>query len=221
MRFLLDTNILIPLEDSSHVLEESLANFVRLAHEHSHQLSPPQERCAPFDYLKQFFPHFRHDPPINKFIVPIRPEYHRTLFPDYEPRQPALFQVSHPVGNAIKLAYLCHAQTNSMAPGDIVLFYRSADERAITSLGVVEDFATLDEANSIASRVKRRTVYSMEEIEAMASRPTRVMLFRLVLHLNNPIPRTWLTKNSILSGAPQSITKIDHEKFERLLPQWG
>jgi hypothetical protein len=26
MRFLLDTNILIPLEDSSHVLEESLAN---------------------------------------------------------------------------------------------------------------------------------------------------------------------------------------------------
>jgi hypothetical protein len=38
MRFLLDTNILIPLEDSSHVLEESLANFVRLAHEHNHQL---------------------------------------------------------------------------------------------------------------------------------------------------------------------------------------
>lgn len=31
MRFLLDTNILIPLEDSSHVLELSLANFDRQA----------------------------------------------------------------------------------------------------------------------------------------------------------------------------------------------
>jgi hypothetical protein len=38
MRFLLDTNILIPLEDSQIPLRESLANFVRLAHEHGHQL---------------------------------------------------------------------------------------------------------------------------------------------------------------------------------------
>ena len=38
MRFLLDTNILIPLENSQVVLEESLAHFVRLANEHGHQL---------------------------------------------------------------------------------------------------------------------------------------------------------------------------------------
>lgn len=38
MRFLLDTNILIPLEDSSQRLERSLANFVRLATCHGHQL---------------------------------------------------------------------------------------------------------------------------------------------------------------------------------------
>jgi len=36
--FLLDTNILIPLENSQVVLEESLAHFVRLANEHGHQL---------------------------------------------------------------------------------------------------------------------------------------------------------------------------------------
>ncbi|MGA7180694.1 MAG: hypothetical protein WBX11_14065 [Thiobacillaceae bacterium] len=38
MRFLLDTNILLPLEDSQIPLIGSLANFVRLAHEHGHQL---------------------------------------------------------------------------------------------------------------------------------------------------------------------------------------
>ena len=38
MRFILDTNILIPLEDSQRPLEPSLANFVRLANENGHVL---------------------------------------------------------------------------------------------------------------------------------------------------------------------------------------
>lgn len=38
MRFILDTNIIIPLEQSQQVLAPSLANFVRLAHENGHQL---------------------------------------------------------------------------------------------------------------------------------------------------------------------------------------
>src|SRR5574340_429636 len=38
MLFLLDTNILIPLEDSQIPLRESLANFVRLSSQHGHQL---------------------------------------------------------------------------------------------------------------------------------------------------------------------------------------
>lgn len=38
MRFLLDTNILIPLEDSNIRLQPGLANFVRLVQEHGHSL---------------------------------------------------------------------------------------------------------------------------------------------------------------------------------------
>jgi len=38
MRFLLDTNILIPLENSQIVPGESVTNFVRLANENGHQL---------------------------------------------------------------------------------------------------------------------------------------------------------------------------------------
>ncbi len=38
MRILLDTNIIIPLEDSSKALEDSFSEFVRLAGEHNHQL---------------------------------------------------------------------------------------------------------------------------------------------------------------------------------------
>ena len=38
LRFLLDTNILIPLQDSMVVLQPSLTNFVRLCNVHGHQL---------------------------------------------------------------------------------------------------------------------------------------------------------------------------------------
>lgn len=185
-----------------------------------HPLSPPAEERSPFEYLLRYFPHFRHDEAVRKYIVPIRPEYHRVLFPDYlspADSQLLLFQPENNVGNAIKLAYLCHAQTSLMNAGDVVLFYRSGDERAVTTLGVVESYETLDKAEVIAGRVKRRTVYSMEEIEEMASRPTRVMLFRLVRHFATPLSQSWLEENAILNGSPQSITSISHDAFERIL----
>jgi hypothetical protein len=185
-----------------------------------HPVSKPVENLEPFEYLKRFFPHFLSGPTIGKFIIPIRPSYHRILFPDYNSpadRQLELFRSSTATGNAIKLAYLCHAQTKHMNPGDVVLFYRSHDERAITSIGVVENYVTLKEAGDIANRVKRRTVYSMKEIEEMAIKPTKVMLFRLVRHLERSMSQSLLETKGILKGSPQSIVKISHDAFERIL----
>lgn len=185
-----------------------------------HPVDAPQVLLEPFEYLRRFFPHFRHDEAVAKFIVPIRSEYHRILFPDYvaeEDRQLILFKSENQAGNAIKLAYLCHAQTKTMTPGDVVLFYRSGDESAITSLGVVESYETLDDSDTVASRVKRRTVYSMEEIDKMVKQPTRVMLFRLVKHFQKPLGLEWLKSKSITKGAPQSIMKISTVPFERVL----
>jgi hypothetical protein len=148
------------------------------------------------------------------------PHFHNTLFPEWE-RQSAtqgeLFRPTNTAGNAIRLAYLCHAQTKEMRPGDILVFYRSKDEQAVTSIGVVESYTTLCDADSIASLVKRRTVYSMDEIRGMARKPTRVMLFRLIRHLRQPLNLESLLKNAVIRGAPQSITKISNDAFEQLL----
>ena len=48
-RFLLDTNILIPLQDSHQVLESNLANFVRLANIGGHQLLYHPATIADFE----------------------------------------------------------------------------------------------------------------------------------------------------------------------------
>lgn len=185
-----------------------------------HPIAPPDDNLPPFDYLCRYFPHFRHDADARKFIVPIKPEYHRILFPDYDSpcdRQMQLFRTPNTAGNAIKMAYLCHAQTKKINPGDIVLFFRSGDERALTTIGIAESYETIEDAAAIVARVKRRTVYSMDDIEQMAIKPTRVMLFRLVRHLSNPLSQTWLEREDVLQGPAQSITNISHENFEKIL----
>lgn len=116
---------------------------------------PPRGSLHAAEYVQRFFPHYQSDPTVQKFLVPIQPRYHEILFPDYAPIQPGLFAPPGNVGNAIKLAYLCHAQTKSIIPGDVLLFYRTGDEKSVTSLGVVEEFEVSCDAAQIASLVSR------------------------------------------------------------------
>lgn len=190
-----------------------------------HPVTPPIcSDVSPFDYLKMYFPHFRKGVEVNKYVIPIQPEFHQVLFPDYKSesdRQMLLFQHVNSVGNAIKLAYLCHAQTKQMSAGDIALFYRSGDEKAITSIGVVEEYKTLDDPMVIAQMVSRRTVYTMDQIKQMSQKSTKVMLFRLVSHFDEPVNFAWLRSNNVVKGSIQSIQLINNEAFERVIEHAG
>jgi len=78
---------------------------------------------------------------VKKFVVPILPVYHNKLFTDYSKRQITLAEYADEFvveGNTIKKAYLSHSNIKRMQRGDLILFYRSEDEQAITSFGVVE-----------------------------------------------------------------------------------
>lgn len=182
---------------------------------------PPIDGLAPTEYVRRYFPHFRSDSMVQKFLVPIQPHYHEILFPDYTPVQPRLFAPTGNVGNAIKLAYLCHAQTNSIHPGDVLLFYRTGDEKAVTSLGVVERFEISSDGAQIASLVSRRTVYSIDEIDALAQKPTKVILFRLVGHFPTIIPYERLMLDEVVTGPIQSIRKVSDVAFSRVLSASG
>ena len=93
-----------------------------------HPLMPPNVQLPPFEYVKRYYPHYRRDEEINKYVVPIQPQYHEILFPDYlspSQAQMRLFRAPNSAGNAIKLAYLCHTPTKSVRSGDVMLFYRT------------------------------------------------------------------------------------------------
>jgi hypothetical protein len=187
-----------------------------------HPLSPPtDENLGAFEYFRKYFPHFREGSGIRKFIIPIRPEYHRILFLDYaspaDAPQLTLFNSTHTASNAIKQAYLSHAKISSITPGDIVLFYRSTDECAVTSIGIVERYETLADADKIVDIVRRRTVYTMKEIKHIAAKPTKVMLFRLVRHLRHPPSLEWMRQNHIINGNIQSIREINDYAYQKLI----
>jgi len=185
-----------------------------------HPIDAPVVDMAPFEYLREFYPHFRADASIRKFIVPIRPQFHRILFPDHASNATPL-PANHPqghVGNAMKLAYLCHAPTNQVRAGDILLFYRTYDIRALTTLCVVERVAASTSATAIASMVSRRTVYSQDEIVEMSSRLTKVILFRLIHQFpDDSLSYDWLRTNRVVNGPIQSILQITNESFSRIL----
>jgi GNAT superfamily N-acetyltransferase len=182
----------------------------------AHPSSPPVEDVPALDYAKLYFPHYRNDASVQKFLVPIQPQYHQVLFPELS-RQGQLFNGNSVAGNAIKQAYLCKAPSNQVHAGDIVLFYRSKDEMAVTTIGIVERYETHTEAAKIMQLVSRRTVYSQSEIEAMTNKSVRVMLFRLVGHFNKPISLASLKHDANVSGKLMSITKISDDSFSRIL----
>lgn len=182
-----------------------------------HPVTPPISSLSPLDYHIQFFPHFKSDADVNKFIVPIQPKFHAMLFPEIQ-AQLGLFLHSS-VGNAIKQAYLCNARIKLPSVGDIVLFYRSKDMKAITSLGIIESVHDLDDVDKIVPLVSKRTVYSFDDIAKMAEKRTKVILFRSAMHFNQPVTYQWLIEKGVINGQPQSIQRISDDSFRQIMDE--
>jgi GNAT superfamily N-acetyltransferase len=193
-----------------------------------HPILPPAVKMDAFEYVQRYYPHYVGGVDVQKFIVPIRPGFHNILFPDWRiPRQS--LPDGHPqqhVGNAIKLAYLSNSLSKLPQRGDVVLFYRSHDQKAITTLGIIEHYEGMGRADEIARMVSRRTVYTESQIAKMASDmpsgETKVMLFRLIKHFESPVQfQELLRPLRVVKGSIQSITKITDESFSRILTAAG
>ena len=185
----------------------------------AHPAHPPALEIDSFQYVLQFYPHYISNDSVQKFLVPIQPHFHNILFPDYLIPRNSL-PPNHPqrhVGNAIKLAYLCHTPSKRPRPGDIVIFYRSRDMRAATTIGIVEKYLWSNSAVEIAQIVSRRTVYSEKQIEELAQSETKVMLFRQIRHFENAVTFDKLKRMRVVCGPIQSIIKISDESFSKIL----
>ena len=177
------------------------------------------ESLSEFEYHRRYGPPAVH-PSSRLYIVPIKPHFHRLLFPDVEEDlmaavggQAALpgIEEPRPFGNSIKKAYLSHSQIRQLNPGDTLLFYRSVDLRAVSVAGVVESTLVSHDPLSVATYVGPRTVYTYDQIEQMTqSRELLAILFRHDRNLR-PIGLDELKSARAILGHPQSITAVREE----------
>lgn len=186
---------------------------------------PPNAEPGPVEMARRYYPSFYDGENTNKFLVPIWPEYHRKLFPSYNVQaanedQPATKVGSE--GNAINKAYLSHSNTEKIGPGDILLFYRTDDEQAVTTLGICEDVRyKLEKTDEISRVVGKRSVFTDEEIDEFSEQSTTVILF--LWHFDLPSPTSYenLLSCNILSGPLQTITEISNQDYKTIRENSG
>jgi ribosomal protein S18 acetylase RimI-like enzyme len=187
------------------------------------------------------YPRFYDGERVAKYCVPIQGAYHEKLFPEISFRKPlplfagaefarertATAQQERTPGNTIRKVYLCRAQAKNLKPGDLLLFYLSKDERleasqSMTSIGIVERLRETTTADELIRMTAKRSVFSAAELServGQSERPMKVIDFLLAGHISPTIGLDLLLGHRVFKGGPpQSIARIDEERYRRLRP---
>lgn len=167
---------------------------------------------------KKFYPYFYDGKNINKYIVPIREEFHKKLFLSNQQQtnlngffdeEREILDVSK---NVIKKAYLSKSNIN-INNGDILLFYES-NKKGISEIGIVESFSKDLSFEEINKKVGKRSVYSPEELEKFSDR--NIVILFIYSKKGKKIPLDVLVDKGIIKGPPQSIQGLNHDKYLKL-----
>jgi RimJ/RimL family protein N-acetyltransferase len=181
-------------------------------------LLPPPEAASEldgFEFNRRYGPYnLKLDAPMH--IIPIQPQWEERLFPEGR-LQLEIIGENAACGNDLRKAYLSHASSQRLSRGDLILFYRSSDERAVRFVAVVESTLRSADASEIVSFVGTRTVYTADEIEEMTDggrRDVLAVLLRQARHLNPGWSVNDLIANGVIGRAPQSIQSIPDKGAE-------
>jgi ribosomal protein S18 acetylase RimI-like enzyme len=167
------------------------------------------------------YPRFLDGRDVNKFVVPINPDYHAKLFPEAAAICDGVESTGRP-GNTIKKVYLCHSPNDQLLPGDLLFFYvtKAADEpsQCLTTIGVVEAVQKTRDFDEVRRLTAKRSVFSEAELRARVAgdREIKVIDFLLIGHLQPTLSLTTLRKKKILASWPQSITTLTRQAFGKL-----
>jgi ribosomal protein S18 acetylase RimI-like enzyme len=183
------------------------------------------------------YPRFYEGPAVAKYVIPIQPAFHAILFPEIAeltplplfPSDQSLWSASaahdRTPGNTIRKVYICRSPTRTLIPGAVLLFYmsKSPDYRrsqSITSVGVVERVEFASAVDQLMRLVGRRSVYSEEDLKAMApSDASSVLVVEFLLHGHfDPELRldTLLSSGAFSGRPPQSIKRLDESAYRNL-----
>jgi predicted RNA-binding protein with PUA-like domain len=164
---------------------------------------------------------FYHDrESINKFAIPIRPEYYGSLFKDGKLRPRTLFDsapdsVNEIQGNTIIKAYISNTRINNLKQGDILFFYSSKTNKVIEPIGILEYASKVNNFEDLWNIVKKKTVFSQQQLEQMLQEKgwLHVITFRLVTYMEKKIPLQKITEIDSFKNKLQTVTKLKENDY--------
>ncbi len=198
-----------------------------------------QSRASTDDHDDQFllarthYPRFIKNSETLGFGIPIKEDYHDTLYPDlWDPHQPDLFQgtsvAEQPTrpGNTIRKVYLCRAPSNLGPSGSILFFYKGKSNdppsQAITAIGILDEVTLATSTKELMVKTGGRSVYSKQQLSewnASETKPVKVINYLLVNYIRPPVGISELQELGVISGKnpPQSIYSIPSKSLGLLI----
>ena len=166
----------------------------------------------------------------RKYMVAIYPHYHTSLFPDSALQtDPYSFSVENePHRNAIAKVFVSRSPVRDMAPGDILIFYKTGGRKngGITTLGVVENVIMgISDFDRFEKLCRKRSVFLNEglrkEWDKNPNRRPFVVNFLYCLTFQERLSLGRLKELGILRAAPMGFRKISDQNFEKIVQETG
>ncbi|WP_332604743.1 PIN domain-containing protein [Acinetobacter sp. ESBL14] len=169
---------------------------------------------------------------VNKWIVPIYPNYHTELFPDsiLNNESPNDYVELKPNRNALSKVYISRSYNKSMQKNDLVVFYRTASggsgwyTSVTTTIGVVESvIKNIKDEKHFIELCRKRSVFSDKELsEFWNYNKTRPFIVNFLYLYSFPkrMNLQSLVENGIIANAqsaPRGFETLSADKFEKLL----
>lgn len=179
--------------------------------------------------VKQNYPNLRDN--VQKFILPILPQYHTSLLPDsiLKNENEDNFVKKTPYRYALQKVYISWSSERAINPGDIVLFYRMGTDGNKKHTSVITTVCVIDEMHSyfgskedFLKHCQNRSVFSHEELERFwqTHRDNLMVLkFILVKSLAKRPILGFLWDNGIVQEpyGPRPFTRISDDQFNVIL----
>jgi len=178
---------------------------------------------------RQNFPNLLYNQ--QKFILPILPQYHTSLFPDsiLNNENESDFLKATPYRYALQKVYISFSPERDINSGDIVLFYRNGVTGNAGYTAVITSIAIVDEAISgftsmedFLRHCQNRSVFSIDELVSFWNkhRGNQIVLkFVFVKSLvHRPILK-FLWDNNVISfpNGPRPFTRITDTQFDLIM----
>ena len=167
----------------------------------------------------------------SKFLVPIHPEYHTSLFPDsiLQTESPLDFVENEPSRNAISKVYVSKSLNRDLRTGDILIFYRTGGyyKSVVTTLGIVENtYTSIKDQHHFINLCRKRSVFTDEELKQqwMAYPTNRPFVVNFLYSYSFPkrINLKRLIELGVvrdIESAPRGFDKISDESFCKIIKE--